>query len=113
MPKQLSRIHQNRTPIRRQFIKEWAEVRGYSQAELAKELDVDKSQASRWFAGQLPQPRFQEMIAQLFEIEPEALLRHPDNDWLARFFEGRKADERERIKKTIEAAFPRSTGTDD
>jgi transcriptional regulator with XRE-family HTH domain len=33
--------------------------------------------------------------------------RHPDDDWLTKFFHhGRSADEVERMKKTLEAAFP-------
>jgi hypothetical protein len=34
--------------------------------------------------------------------------RLPDDDWLVRFFKGRNKDEIERIKKTLETAFPRS-----
>lgn len=106
-----TRIHHNKTPIRRHFIAEWAEARGMRQVDVAEELGVDKSQASRWFAGQMPQPHFQERLAALFEIEPEALLRHPDADWMSRFFEGRQIEERERIKRAIELSFPLKSGT--
>lgn len=105
MPK-LPRIHQNKTPIRRHFIAEWAEARNMTRADVARELDVDKSQTTRWFQGQLPQPAFQEKLAALFEIAPEALLRHPDDDWLSRMFEGRSAKEREHMKRSIETTFP-------
>lgn len=81
------------------------------QVDIAEQLDVEKSQVSRWFGGQLPQPHWQERLAALFEIEPEALLRHPDHDWLARFFLERDQAERERIKQAIELSFPvKSTG---
>lgn len=100
------RIHQNKTPIRRHYIKEWAEARNMTQADLARELDTDKSQTSRWWQGQMPNSSTQERIAAVFEIEPEALLRHPDQDWMARFFEGRAAEERDRIKQAMELSFP-------
>jgi transcriptional regulator with XRE-family HTH domain len=101
-----TRIHQNKTPIRRHFIKEWAETRNMTQADLARELGVDKSQTSRWWQGQMPQPAWQERIAGVFAIEPDGLLRHPDQDWMARFFEGRAAEERDRIKQAMELSFP-------
>lgn len=101
-----TRIHQNKTPIRRHFIKEWAEARNLTRADLARELGIDKSQPSRWWDGQMPQPAEQERIAAVFGIEPEALLRHPDADWMSRFFEGRASEERERIKKAMELSFP-------
>lgn len=83
-------------------------------AVLIEELDVDKSQVYRWLKGQLPHADMQERIAALFQIEPEALLRHPDDDWLSRFFSGRDAAERDRIKKAMELAWPpKRTGTAD
>jgi hypothetical protein len=38
--------------------------------------------------------------------EPAALFRHPDDDWLARFFRGKSEEERYRIRQILEAAFP-------
>lgn len=110
--KKLTRIHAGKQPVRRHFIKEWMEVRGIEPADLVEALDVDKSQVYRWIKGQLPQPKYQERIAAMFELEPEALLRHPDDDWMARFFEGRDIAERERIKKAMELSWPLKTGTD-
>jgi hypothetical protein len=37
----------------------------------------------------------------------ESLFRHPNDDWLARFLKGRDRQEVERIKATLETAFPR------
>lgn len=82
-----------------------------SQADLARELDADKSVVSRWFNGTTPGLDWQERLAALFHCEPEALFRHPDDDWVARFFRNRSRDELERMKKLLEAAFPRSSGT--
>lgn len=111
MPR-ISHIHQGKTPVRRHFIKEWMESRNMKPPELISLLDADRSTVYRWLDGQLPQPQWQERLAALFDIEPDALLRHPDDDWLARFFRNRDASERERIKKAMEIAWPRPTGTD-
>jgi transcriptional regulator with XRE-family HTH domain len=95
--------------VRRHFIPEWAEVRGLKQSEIARELGAEKGLVSRWFHGTLPGPDYQVRLAALFRIEPEALLRHPDDDWLARFFKDRDAAERERIKQAMELAWPRKS----
>ena len=72
---------------------------------------IDRSTIYRWLGGQLPRPEHQEILAALFEVAPEALLRHPDDDWMARFFRDRDASERERIKQAMELAWPPKTGT--
>lgn len=111
----LTRIHQNKRPVRRHFIAEWAEVRNLRQTDIVEQLaaagwDVDKGLVSRWFAGTLPQPRYQVALAALFEIEPEQLMQNPETDWLTRFFAGRSREEVERIKQAMELAWPK-TGT--
>lgn len=73
---------------------------------------IDKSQVYRWLKGQLPHPPMQKRIADALGLDaPTDLLRHPDDDWLAKFFRDRDSEEIERIKKTLESAFPRKTGT--
>lgn len=104
----VTRIHKGRQPRRPHYIRQWAEKRGIeSQAELAAELGVDKSVVSRWFAGSTPSEEHQEKLAAFFQTERESLFRHPDDDWLSRFFRDRNADELERMKAMLEAAFPR------
>lgn len=110
--KKLAQIHPRKQPIRRHFIEEWMLARGLKPADLVEQLDTDKSQVYRWLKGQLPHPEMQERVAALFEIEPEALLRHPDDDWIARFFHNRSEEERARIKQAMELAWPPKTGTD-
>jgi DNA-binding transcriptional regulator YiaG len=97
-----------RQPRRPHHIADWAELRGMKQADLARAVNVDKSIVSRWFGGSTPSAEHQELLALLFHCEPESLFRHPDDDWMRRFFEGRDPDERERIKQTLETAFPRA-----
>lgn len=109
-------IHRSKQPRRPHFIKEWAEKRQLSQADLARELGADKSIISRWFSGSSPGVEWQAKLAALFGIEPGAIFRHPDEDWLYRFLRGRTEKERERIRNMVEAAFPDETpktGTED
>lgn len=109
--KKVARIHQGKQPIRRHFIKEWMEARDMTPADLVSQLDIEKSQVYRWLKGQLPHPDMQERLGALFEIDPEALLRDPDDDWIRRFFQGRDLEEKERIKQAMELAWPKRTGT--
>lgn len=100
-------IYGGRQPRRPHHIKEWADLRGLKAADLARELGADKSVISRWFGGSTPSVEWQIKLAALFGTEPEGLFRHPDDDWLSKFFSDRSRDEIERIKATLEAAFPR------
>lgn len=122
MPTQ-STIHAGKTPVRRHFIKEWMEHKGVSVSDLLALLNddersmdlprVDKSQVYRWHKGQMPQPAMQTRIAEALGVESEAdLLRPPEDDWFVRFFMNRSKEERDRMRKMLEAAFPEvKTGT--
>lgn len=113
----LTRIHQNKQPIRRHFLNEWLAAKGLKPADLVDLLndpdrpmdleEIGKSQVYRWLSGQLPQPATQLRVADVLGIEPEALLRHPDDDWVAKFMKDRDAEEIQRIKNTLENAFPK------
>lgn len=113
----ITRIHRGKQPRRPHFIPEWAEKCGFEdQADLVEEIGADKSVVSRWYAGASPGEEWQLKLAAAFghEGEPEIIFRHPDDDWLTRFFRGRSKDEIERAKTMLEAAFPpinkKSTG---
>lgn len=84
-------------------------MRGLKQADIARETGADKSVVSRWFNGATPGIEWQQKLAALFQTDPESLFRHPDDDWLKRFFEERTREEIERIKATLETAFPRKS----
>jgi transcriptional regulator with XRE-family HTH domain len=102
-------IHRTKQPRRPHYIREWADRRRLSQADLARELGADKSIVSRWYSGSSPGVEWQRKIAALFHIEADAIFRHPDEDWLHRFLRNRTDKERERIRNMIEAAFPDET----
>lgn len=107
----ITTIHKSKQPRRPHYIAEWAEARNLNQADLARELGADKSVVSRWFNGTTPGIEWQEKLAALFNCEPEALFRHPDDDWLAKFFRDRSRTEIEKMKQMLELAFPKKTGT--
>lgn len=106
MAENVVRIHHRSTPNRPHFIPEWAEKRGFKQSDIVKAIGADKGVVSRWFNGTTPTEVWQGHLAELFQCEIESLFRHPDEDWIARFMRDRTAEERERIRATLEAAFP-------
>jgi transcriptional regulator with XRE-family HTH domain len=108
----VTKIHKDKTPQRIHFIAEWIAFRGLSQADVVNDLGVNKGTVSKWCAGSLPQETNLAPIAALLQVDVPTLFRHPDDDWLARLFEGRSQQEKERMIKTLNAAFPKATGTD-
>lgn len=92
------------------YLREWAQKHGKRQADIARETGADKSLVSRWLDDErpsTPSPEWQAKLAEFFEIEPDKLFRHPDEEWFFDFFAGRGADEIERIKLTLQTAFPK------
>jgi len=105
-------VLKGRQPNRPHFIAEWAALRGFKdQAALAKASGADKSVVSRWYNGASPSREWQLRLVELFVLnEPTDIFRHPDDDWLAKFFHDRKPEEIDRIKQTLEMAFPQKRG---
>lgn len=97
----------------RHYIAAWAAVRGFRQVDIVRAFaddaePVDKSTVSRWFGGTIPIPKHLERLAVILDLDsPAALFRDPSMEWLRDFLRDRDADEQERIRKTLEAAFPR------
>lgn len=102
----------SKQPRRPHYIEAWAELRNLKQADLARELGADKGLVSRWFNGSTPGVEWQERLAALFQCEVDDLFRHPNDNWIKRFFEGRSEEEIEHIKRSLEVTFPKRTGTD-
>lgn len=100
-------IHATKQPRRPHYIEAWAEKRGLSQADLARELGADKSVVSRWYAGSSPSKQWQSALSDLFSCEDDGIFRHPDEDWMFRFLQGKTAEEIERAKIALQAMFPR------
>jgi hypothetical protein len=109
--KRLVEIYKGRQPNRPHFVPDWAERRGFKdQAALAKASGADKSVVSRWYNGASPSREWQIRLVELFGLdEPTDIFRHPDDDWLAKFFHDRKPEEIDRIKQTLEMAFPQKS----
>lgn len=85
------------------------------QTDIASEIDADKSLISRWFKGTIPSPEWQEKLAALFEIDVAGLFRHPDDDWLSKFFKDRTDEQKEKAIQMLKLMFDnnkRETGTD-
>lgn len=113
-----TRIHQDKTPVRRHYLAEWLEARHMTPPDLVEALNdpdrwgddykpIDKSQIYRWLKGQMPQAAQQIKIARALEMEnPADLLRDPLDDWFAKFFNDRSRGEMERVKQMLEIAFP-------
>lgn len=102
----IERFKRERQHQRPHHIDDWCRVMGWRQVDLAERLDTDKSLVSRWFNGASPSKHWQQKLAEVFHIQPEWLFRHPNERWIANFFEGRTPEEIERIKKALEALFP-------
>lgn len=116
-PKAITEIYPSRQPRRHHYLREWMERRQVRQAELSREIGVDKSLISRWLDDvkpTTPSKEWQDKLGAFFggDGDPVDIFRHPDDDWIARFFQGRTSDEINRMKLMLEAAFPKAkTGT--
>ncbi|HEY8066591.1 MAG TPA: helix-turn-helix transcriptional regulator [Methylosinus sp.] len=100
-------IHADKAGPRVHFIAEWLEHRGLSQAEIVRELGVNKGTVSKWCSGALPAEDNLRALAAFLELEPVELFRHPQDDWLTRFFMNRSTEQLKQMVATLNAAFPR------
>jgi transcriptional regulator with XRE-family HTH domain len=111
----VTRIHKGKTPTRIHYVAEWMEKRGLRPADIVDRMGVNKGTVSKWCGGALPSEENVLALADMFEIEPNDLFRHPDDDWLSRMFLGRKEKEAEQMREALSAfmerAFPRKDGT--
>lgn len=96
----------SKQPRRPHHIQDWAAKLGLNQAQLVAQIGADKGLVSRWYTGSSPGFKWQGKLAAFFKCDREALFRHPDEDWMLRFFQGRNREEIDRIKHTLEVAFP-------
>lgn len=107
-----TRIHTDKDPVRIHFIVEWAEKRHLKQADIVREIGADKSLVSRWFDGTVPKNEYLEKLAALFETDIHGLFRHPDDDWLTKFFHDKTEEQREKAIAMLKLFFDQNqTGT--
>ncbi len=99
------------------YVPEWAAHRQMRQSDIMRSIGVDKSTVFRWFEGTIPAEKHLIALSGLFDCEIESLFRHPDDDWLVRFFRsqaelrnafiGRDPDELARMRQVLELTFPK------
>jgi hypothetical protein len=99
----------SQAPRRSHYLVEWADSRGWRQADVARACDADKSLVSRWYKGATPGIEWRERLARVFSVEPEAFFAHPSDHWFKSFLAGRSLDEVDHIKKSLEVLFPRKS----
>lgn len=107
----LMRIYQNRQPRRPHYLAPLMERYNVSRQDIIEAIEVDKSLLSRWLdesKPSTPSPDWARKLGEFFGKghDPVDIFSDPDVDWMSRLLQGRSADEIERIKAMIEAAFP-------
>lgn len=112
-PQGLPELFSKRQPRRPHYLRDWVERRNFeTDAEFAEAVGADKSVVSRWLDEHdptTPGRDWTKKLGQFFgdEENPADIFSHPDDDWLRKFFKDRERDEIERIKNTMETAFPK------
>ncbi len=103
----MSNEHDHDGPKRRHFIQEWAELRGKKQADIVRDLGIEKSVVYRWFAeGVIPTEKYLMPLADYLNVdEVVSLFRHPDDDWMAKMFRDKTDDQREKAVAMLKLFF--------
>lgn len=102
----VTHIHKGKEPTRVHYIAEWAEKFDLTQADIMREIDVDKSTVSRWFnKGTVPTPAYLVKLAALFQMDGDltAIFRHPTDDWLKKLFADKSEGEKRRAIELLQA----------
>jgi transcriptional regulator with XRE-family HTH domain len=98
-------IHGSKEARRIHFIVEWAEKRQLSQADIVREIGADKSLVSRWFSGTTPGKEWRPRLEALFNTDEGGLFRHPDDDWLSKFFRDKSDEDKRKAVELLEMFF--------
>lgn len=109
----LSEIFPAKQPARPHYLGRLMELRSLTNADLIKDLGVDKSQLSRWLDDDKPSTpgrKWARELGQYFAVPPDNefvdIFVDPDVDWMYRLLRGKSAEERNRARTLLEAAFP-------
>ncbi|MGV1823285.1 helix-turn-helix domain-containing protein [Agrobacterium vitis] len=84
------------------YVVEWAQLRGFSQADIIREIDGDPGTVSRWFGGTLPTPVNLEKLATLFNTDIPGLFRHPADDKLLKSVAALSPEQRLALAESVE-----------
>lgn len=98
-------IHSAKPPIRLHFIPEWTKKLNLSQADICRMVGADKSLVSRWFDETVPRQEYLEKLADLFGTDVHGLFRHPDDDWISKFFRDKTEEEKHRAIDMLRLMF--------
>jgi transcriptional regulator with XRE-family HTH domain len=98
-------IHGSKESKRIHYIVEWAEKRQLTQADIVREIGADKSLVSRWFSGTNPGKEWRPRLEALFNADEGGLYRHPDDDWLAKFFKDKSDEDKRKAVELLEMFF--------
>lgn len=110
----LEEIFQKRQPRRPHYVGRLMELRNLTRSQMIEDLaGLDKSILSRWLdeadpstPGKMWTKKLGEYFAVPPDYEPVDIFADPDIDWLYRLLRNRSAEEKDRIRAMIEAAFP-------
>lgn len=99
---------QRKTQRRVHHIPEWAAKKPLRQADICRELGADKATVSRWFGGVIPSDEYLPGLAALLGApDVAALFVHPEEHRVLEMLRGSRPEDRERILRALEAAFPK------
>lgn len=103
----MSNIHSEDPHKRRHFIPEWSEKCGKKQADIVRDLGIEKSTVYRWFAeGVIPTEKHLKPLAEYLQVdEVVALFRHPDDDWVAKMFRNKTEEQKEAAVQMLKLFF--------
>lgn len=96
---------------RRHYLKEWRELRGLTQQQLAERLDTGKDQISRWESGKRGMTaEVIDALCEALQLEPGDLFRDPAQPSADELLRNASPEQRRQAISVIEALLRTGTG---
>lgn len=95
-----------------QYLSEWGEKRRIRQIDLVEITGIDKSLISKWWKkrNSPTKPTHIEALAKALNLaDPEAIFRHPDEEWILNFFKLATREEILKAQEVLKVMFPERT----